>query len=112
MDNVAREGYEVGDIFVAVVEVASNIVGGGEEDQRAGGDGLRGVPDVRLEEGVVGATKLLNAEVAVVDEALEKVGISRLGAHFDAAAKAVKCHRDNRITPCPTDGTILGIVGN
>ena len=110
MDNIAREGYEVGDIFVAVVEVASNIVGGGEEDQRAGGDGLRGVPDVRLEEGVVGATKLLNAEVAVVDEALEKVGISRQGAHFDAATHAVESHRDHGVALRPTNGAILGVV--
>ena len=110
MDNVAREGYEVGDIFVAVVEVASNIVGGGEEDQRAGGDGLRGVPDVRLEEGVVGATKLLNAEVAVVDEALEKVGISRLGAHFDTAAHAVKGHGDHGVARLPANGAVFGVV--
>ena len=112
MDNVAREGYEVGDIFVAVVEVASNIVGGGEEDERAGGDGLRGVPDVRLEEGVVGATKLLNAEVAVVDEALEKVGISRLGAHLDSAAHAVEGHGDHGVALRPTDGTVLCVVDN
>ena len=112
MDNVAREGYEVGDIFVAVVEVASNIVGGGEEDQRACGDRLCGIPHVGVEEGVVGAPELLDAEVIVVGEALEKVGIGRLSAHFDTAAHAVKSHRDHGVAGLPTNGAILGIVGN
>lgn len=89
MDNVAREGYEVGDIFVAVVEVASNIVGGGEEDERVGGDGLRGVPDVRLEEGVIDATELLDAEEVFVKETLKRFCASLHRAHGDAAAKAV-----------------------
>ena len=112
MDNVAREGYEVGDIFVAVVEVASNIVGGGEEDQRACGDRLCGIPHVGVEEGVVGAPELLDAEVIVVGEALEKVGIGRLSAHFDTAAHAVKGHRDDGVAGLPADGAVFGIVGD
>lgn len=46
MDNVAREGYEVGDIFVAVVEVVGGRGGGGEEDERAGGNGFRWIQHV------------------------------------------------------------------
>ena len=55
-----------------------------------------------MEEGVIGATELLDAEVVVVDEALEKVGISRQGAHFNAAAHAVKDHRDHGVALRPT----------
>ena len=110
MDNVAREGYEVGDIFVAVVEVASNIVGGGEEDQRACGDRLCGIPHVGVEEGVVGAPELLDAEVIVVGEALEKVGIGRLSAHFDTAAHAVKGHGDHGVARLPANGAVFGVV--
>ena len=45
MDNVAREGYEVGDIFVAVVgveEFEAPVLGA--HDERSCGDGLGGVP--------------------------------------------------------------------
>ena len=110
MDNVAREGYEVGDIFVAVVEVASNIVGGGEEDQRACGDGFGGIPDVGVVKGVFGAPELLDAEVIVVGEALEKVGIGRLSAHFDTAAHAVKGHGDHGVARLPANGAVFGVV--
>lgn len=112
MDNVAREGYEVGDIFVAVVEVASNIVGGGEEDQRACGDRLCGIPHVGVEKHVVGTTELLDAEVVVVDEALKGFYALLHRTHFDAAPHTVEGHRDHGVTELPTDGAVFGIVGN
>ena len=79
------------------MEVASNIVGGGEEDQRAGGDGFGGIPDVGVVKGVFGATELLDAKIVVVDETLDGVGGGRLSAHFDAAAKAVEGHGDHGV---------------
>ena len=110
VDNASVNIHEVGDIFVAVVEVASNIVGGGEEDQRACGDRLCGIPHVGVEEGVVGAPELLDAEVIVVGEALEKVGIGRLSAHFDTAAHAVKGHGDHGVARLPANGAVFGVV--
>ena len=110
VDDVFLDVHEVGDIFVAVVEVASNIVGGGEEDQRACGDRLCGIPHVGVEEGVVGAPELLDAEVIVVGEALEKVGIGRLSAHFDTAAHAVKGHGDHGVARLPANGAVFGVV--
>ena len=53
---------------------------------------------------------MLDAEVVVVDEALEKVGISRLGAHFNAAAHAVEGHGDHGVAGLPANGAILCIV--
>ncbi len=50
---------------------------------------VRGIPNVGMEEGVVGTTKLLDAEVVVVDEALEGFCAIFHRAHFDSAAKAV-----------------------
>ena len=85
MDNASPNIYEVGDVFVAVVEIISNIVGGGEEDERTRGDGLGGIPHVGVEEGVICATELLDAEVVVVDEALEGFRAILHRAHFDAA---------------------------
>ena len=110
--NVSVNIHEVGDVFVAVVEVVGNFAGCWEKDERTGGDGLRGVPNVGVEEGVVCATELLDAEVVVVDEALESVGIGRLGAHFDAAAHAVKNHRDHGVALRPTDGPVFGVVND
>ena len=81
--------HEVGDIFVAVVEVVGEYTGGGKEDQWACGDGLRGVPDVGLIGGVVGATELLDAEEVFVKETLKRFCASLHRAHGDAAAKAV-----------------------
>ena len=57
---------------------------------------VRGVPDIGVEEGVVGATELLDAEVVVVDEALEGF--------------AVKGHGDHGVAGLPTDGAVFGIV--
>ena len=65
-----------------------------------------------MEEDIFGAPELLDTEVVVVGEALEKVGIGRLSAHFDTAAHAVKGHRDHGVAGLPTDGAVFGIVGN
>ena len=112
MDNASVNVHEVGDVFVAVVEVVGERGGGGKEDQRAGGDGLRGVPNVGVEEGVVCATELLDTEIVVVDEALEEVGVGGLGAHFDTATETVKGHRDHGVAGLPADGAVFGIVGD
>lgn len=112
MDNITREGHEVRNVFVAVVEVVGEDTGSGEENEGASGDGFGGIPDVGLGKGVGGGAELLDAEVVVVDEALEKVGIGRLGAHLDAAAHAVKGHGDHGVTGFPADGAVLGIVGD
>ena len=102
--------HEVGDVFVAVVEVVGERGGGGKEDEGAGGDGFRGVPDIGVEEGVVGATELLDAEVVVVDEALEGFRAILHRAHFDAAAHTVEGHRDHGVAGFPADGSVFGIV--
>ena len=112
MNSTSLNIHEVGDVFVAVVEVVGGRGVGGKENQRARGDGFRWVPDIGVEEGVIGATELLDAEVVVVDEALEKVGISRLGAHFNAAAHAVEGHGDHGVAGLPTDRTVLCVVDN
>ena len=56
--------------------------------------------------------ELLDAEIVVVDEALEEVGVGGLGAHFDTAAHAVEGHRDHDVAGLPTDGAVLGVVGD
>ena len=112
MNSTSLDVYEVGDVFVAVVEIISNIVGGGEEDERACGDGFRGVPDIGVEEGVVDATELLDAEVVVVDEALKRFLAILHRAHFDTAAHAVEGHGDGGIAGLPTDGAVFGVIGD
>ena len=89
MYNVFLNIHEIGDVFVAVVEVVGGRGGGGEEDERAGGNGFGGIPHVRVEEGVVGATELLDAKIVVVDKTLKRFCASLHRAHGDAAAKAV-----------------------
>ena len=103
-------GNEIRDVFVAIVEVVGSFAGGGEEDERAGGDGFRGIPDVGLEKGVVDATELLDAEVVVVDETLEGLFPILHRAHFNAATHAVKGHRDHGVAGLPADGAVFGIV--
>lgn len=98
MGNIAREGYEIRYVFVAVVEVVGNFAGCWEKDERTCGDGLRGLPDVGLEEGVISATELLDTEIVVVDEALEGLLSVLYRAHFDAAAHAVESHRNRGVT--------------
>ena len=73
---------------------------------------VRGIPNVGMEEGVVGTTKLLDAEVVVVDEALEGFCAILHRAHFDSAAHAVKGHRDYGVALRPTDGPVLCVVDN
>ena len=111
MDGGTREGCEVGDVFVAVMEIVGEHTGVGKEDKWAGGDGFRGIPDVGLKEGVSGATELLDAEVVVVDEALEGFLAILHRAHFDTAAHTVEGHRDHGATGLPADGAVLGVVG-
>ena len=112
MDNVSLDIHEVGDVFVAVVEVIREETRRRKEDEWAGGDGLGGVPDVGLVGGVVGAAELLDTEIVVVDEALEEVGVGGRGAHFDTAAHAVEGHRDHDVAGLPTDGAVFGIVND
>lgn len=80
------------------------------KDEGASGDGFRRVPNIGLEEDVFGSAELLDAEVVVVDKALEKIGIYRLGAHFDTAAHTVEGHRDDLRPLRPTDRPVLGVV--
>ena len=102
---------KVGDIFVAVVEVVGNFAGCWEKDERPGGDGFRGVPNVGVEKGVVGATKLLDAKVVVVDEALEGFCAILHCPHFDTSAHTVEGHGDHGIAGLPTNGAVFGIIG-
>ena len=110
--NAVLEGVvkDLGNVLVAVVEIVGVFAGGREKDERAGGDGFRGIPNIGLEEDIFGAPELLDTEVVVVGEALEKVGIGRLSAHFDAATHAVESHRDHGVALRPADGAILGVV--
>ena len=108
----AGGGDKVGDVFVAVMEIVGEHTGGGKEDQWARGDRFRGIPDVGVEEGVIGATELLDAEVVVVDETLEGFRAILHRAHFDTAAHAVEGHRDHGVAGFPTDGAVFGIVQN
>ena len=110
VDGGTREGCEVGDVFVAVMEIVGEHTGVGKEDKWAGGDGFRGIPNVGMEEGVVGTTKLLDAEVVVVDETLEGLFAILHRAHFDSAAHAVEGHRDHGVAGLPADGAVFGIV--
>lgn len=110
MENASVDIHEIGDVFVAVMEIVGEHTGGGKEDQWAGGDRFRGIPDVGLIEGVVGATKLLDAEIVVVDETLEGFCATLHCSHFDTSAHAVKDHRDDGVVLFPEDGAILGVV--
>ena len=112
MHDTSLDNHEVGDVFVAVVEVAGGRGGDGVEDKRAGGDGFGGIPDVGVEEGVIGATELLDAEIVIVDEALEGFLTILYRAHFDPAAHAVEGHRNHGIAGLPADGAVFGVVDN
>ncbi len=102
--------HEVRDVFVAVMEIVGEHTGGWEENQRPGGEGFGGIPNVGMEEGVGGGAELLDTEVVVVDETLEEAGGGGLGAHFDTAAHAVEGHRDDSIAGLPTNGAIFGVI--
>ena len=110
MNNVSLSIHEVGDVFVAVVEVIREETRRRKEDQRTGGNGFGGIPHIGVEEGVVCALELLDTKIVVVDETLEGVGGGGLGAHFDSAAHAVEGHGDDGVALRPTDGAILGVV--
>ena len=112
VNNASVNIHEVGDVFVAVVEIISNIVGGGEEDEGTGGDRFRGIPDVGVEESIICALELLDAEVVVVDKALERFYAILHRAHFNAATHAVEGHRDHSVAGLPADGAVFGIVGD
>ena len=55
--------------------------------------------------------ELLDAEVVVIDEALERFYAILHRAHFDTAAHAIKGHGDHGVTGLPADGAIFGVVG-
>ena len=65
-----------------------------------------------MEEGVVGAAELLDAEVVIVDEALEGFCSVLHRAHFDAATHVVEGHGDDRAAGLPADRTVFRIVLN
>ena len=104
---------DLGNVLVAIVgvkEIEAPVLGA--HDERSCGNGFRGIPHVGVEKHVVGATELLDAEVVVVDEALECFRAILHRAHFDTAAHTVEGHRDHGVAGLPADGTILGIVGD
>ena len=102
-------------VLVAVVgvkEIEAPVLGA--HDERTRGDGLGGIPHELSSDGVaVGGIQPLDTEKVVIDktEVRRDLIILRL-LIVHAAAKAVKGHRDNRITPCPTNGAVFGIVGD
>ena len=110
MDGGTREGCEVGDVFVAVMEIVGEHTGVGKEDKWAGSDGFRGIPDVGLKEGVSGAPELLDTEIVVVDETLEGLFPILHRARFDTATEAVEGHGDDRVALRPADGPVLCVV--
>ena len=59
-----------------------------------------------MEKGVVCATELLDAEVVVVDEALEGFLAILHRAHFDTSAHTVEGHRDHGVSGLPADGAV------
>ena len=112
MDGGAGSGNEVGDVFVAVVGIVGGFSICWAEDERAGGDGFGGIPNVGVEEGIISASEVLDTEVVVVDETLEGFHAVLLRAHFDAAAHAVEGHGDHGIAGLPADRTVFGVVLN
>ena len=103
---------DISHILIAIVHQE----GGGfdilPEGERARSDGLGGVPDKLLVDvpRAVGE-ELLDAEVAVVEE--DGVGQLRGAIHLavgDAAAEAVKGHRDDLRPSRPTNRPVLGVV--
>ena len=94
------------------MEIVGKGSGNWLEDEWAGGDGFGGIPNVGLKEGIFGAPELLDAEVVVVDEALEGFFAILHRAHFNATAHTVKGHGDYGVAGLPTDGAIFGIIDN
>ena len=112
VNGISLNIHKVGDIFIAIVEVIGRSTRGRTEDEGAGGDGFRGIPDVGVVESVGWGAKLLDAEVVVVDEALEGFCTILHCPHFDAAAHAVEGHRNHGIAGLPADGAVFGVVLN
>ena len=63
-----------------------------------------------MEEGIFGASELLDAEVVVVDKALEGFFAILHRMHFNAAAHAVEGHGDDGVAGLPTDGAVFDVV--
>ena len=106
---------DLGDVLVAVMSVKEiEVPILGTHDKRSCGDGFGWIPHKLGADGVaVGGIQPLDTEKVVVDEAEVRDDLTGTCLSIvHAAAHAIKCHRDNRITPCPTDGTILGIVND
>ena len=96
---------DLGDVFVAVVgveEIEAPILGA--HDERARGDGFRGIPDKLGADGVaVGGIQPLDAEKVVIGKTEVRgdlTGTCLLVVH--AATKAVEGHRDDRVILRPT----------
>ena len=115
--NAVLEGVveDLGDVLVAVVgveEVETPILGA--HDERPCSNGLGGIPhELGTDRVTICGIQPLDAEEVVVDKAEVRgdlTGTRLLVVH--AAAHAIKCHRDNRITPCPTNGAVFGIVND
>ena len=106
------DGDDIGDILIAIVHQEGGGLAILPEGERARSDGLGGVPDELLVDipRAVGEERL-DTEVAVVEE--EGVGDLRGAIHLavrDAAAAAVKGHRDDLRPLRPTDRPVLGVV--
>ena len=112
MNGVSGDRDKVGDVFVAIVEVVGDFACGWLENKGARGDRLGWIPNIGLIEGVVCPVELLDAEVVVIDEALERFYAILHRAHFDTAAHAIKGHGDHGVTGLPADGAVFGIVGD
>ena len=66
----------VGDVLVAIVEVLEGTISCREmPHKRTGGEGLGGIPDELMLDASGQAVKLLDAQVSVVDELAEGVGL-------------------------------------
>lgn len=121
--NAARRlvGNELRDVLVAVVEV-EEVVSPRDalHPKRAGGDWLRRIPSEGEVNGVVGGSiEPLDAEVAVVNEAVVGVGDGHRGRRpshrlkvFHAPPHTVVLHHDVRRAARPRDGAVLAVVGD
>ena len=103
------------DVLVAVVrieEVEAPVLG--THGQRPRGDRLRGIPHKLRPHGVLlHGIQPLDAEVAVVDETLLLGhGIALAFPHPHAATQTVEGHLDDGLALHPTDGSVLGVVGD
>ena len=108
------EEDEFGDVLVAVVGVEEVVSAAALEDERSRRDRLRRIPAEHEVDCVVGSgIEPLDADVAIIDEAMVGVGDAthRLDV-FDAPPHAVELHHDVRSTALPQDGAVLGVVSD